>query len=91
VRKVLAIFTTQIKILGMRTLSYLWALVLTLSFAQAQDFNPSWLKNTPARNIGPAGMSGRITAIDVVHQQPEIMYVGTASGGVWKSTSGGIK
>ncbi len=90
-RKVLAIFTTQIKILGMRTLSYLWALVLTLSFAQAQDFNPSWLKNTPARNIGPAGMSGRITAIDVVHQQPEIMYVGTASGGVWKSTSGGIK
>lgn len=90
-RKVLAIFTTQIKILGMRTLSYLWALVLTLSFVQAQDFNPSWLKNTPARNIGPAGMSGRITAIDVVHQQPEIMYVGTASGGVWKSTSGGIK
>lgn len=43
------------------------------------------------RNIGPAGMSGRVTAIDVVHSNPDIMYVGTASGGLWKSTSGGIK
>ena len=43
------------------------------------------------RNIGPAGMSGRITAIDVVEDQPDIMYAGAASGGVWKSTSGGIK
>lgn len=43
------------------------------------------------RNIGPGGMSGRVTAIDAVHSNPEIMYVGTASGGLWKSTSGGIK
>ncbi len=43
------------------------------------------------RNIGPAGMSGRVTSIDVVHSNPDIMYVGTASGGLWKSTSGGIK
>ena len=43
------------------------------------------------RNIGPAGMSGRVTAIDVVLSNPDIIYVGTASGGLWKSTSGGIK
>tara|TARA_R110002012_G_scaffold322108_1_gene555928 strand:+ start:42537 stop:45674 length:3138 start_codon:yes stop_codon:yes gene_type:complete len=43
------------------------------------------------RNIGPGGMSGRVTAIDAIHANPDIMYVGTASGGVWKSTSGGIK
>ncbi len=36
-------------------------------------------------------MSGRVTAIDAVHSNPDIMYVGTASGGLWKSTSGGIK
>ena len=36
-------------------------------------------------------MSGRITSIDVVEDNPDIMYVGAASGGVWKSTSGGIK
>lgn len=47
-------------------------------------------KNMKARSIGPAGMSGRITAIDAVHSNPDIIYVGAASGGVWKSVSGGI-
>ena len=42
------------------------------------------------RNIGPAGMSGRITAIDVVTNNPQIIYAGSASGGLWKSESGGI-
>jgi photosystem II stability/assembly factor-like uncharacterized protein len=42
-----------------------------------------------ARSIGPAVMSGRITDIDVVANKPEIIYVGTAGGGVWKSVSGG--
>lgn len=56
----------------------------------AQDFSSQWLKETPLRNVGPGGMSGRITAIDVVTSSPKVMYIGTASGGVWKSTSGGI-
>ena len=43
------------------------------------------------RNIGPAGMSGRVTTIDVDLSNPEIIYAGTASGGVWRSESGGIK
>jgi photosystem II stability/assembly factor-like uncharacterized protein len=34
-------------------------------------------------------MSGRITAIDVVTANPKIMFVGAASGGVWKSENGG--
>lgn len=42
------------------------------------------------RNIGPGGMSGRVTAIDAVHSNPDIIYAGTASGGLWKSDSGGI-
>ena len=36
-------------------------------------------------------MSGRVTSIDVVHTNPDIIYAGTASGGLWKSESGGIK
>ena len=44
-----------------------------------------------ARAIGPGGMSGRVTAIDVVLSNTDIMYVGTASGGLWKSESGGVK
>lgn len=47
-------------------------------------------KGMQPRNIGPAGMSGRITAIDVVSSDPDVMYAGSASGGLWKSTSGGV-
>lgn len=57
----------------------------------AQDFNMKLLQDLKPRNIGPGGMSGRVTAIDVVNSNPDIMYVGTASGGLWKSASGGIK
>ncbi|TXF90017.1 hypothetical protein FUA23_08395 [Neolewinella aurantiaca] len=42
------------------------------------------------RNIGPAGMSGRVTAIDVNPTDRDHIYVGTASGGVWMSRNGGI-
>ena len=59
--------------------------------SSAQDFSMELLKNKTPRNIGPGGMSGRVTSIDVVHSNPDIMYSGTASGGLWKSTSGGIK
>ena len=57
----------------------------------AQDFNMKLLQDLKPRNIGPGGMSGRVTAIDAVHENPDVMYVGTASGGLWKSTSGGVK
>ena len=56
----------------------------------AQQFEIEKFENIKTRSIGPAGMSGRITAIDVVINQPEIIYAGAASGGVWKSESGGI-
>src|SRR5947209_8636835 len=43
-----------------------------------------------ARNIGSAAMSGRIAAIDAVQEGNRItLYVGAASGGVWKSVNGG--
>src|ERR1035437_6548106 len=42
-----------------------------------------------ARAIGPAVMGGRITAIDAVIKDPRIMYIGTAGGGIWKTTTGG--
>jgi len=42
-----------------------------------------------AREIGPAIMSGRVSCIDAVNDNSNIIYVGAASGGVWKSTNGG--
>ena len=56
----------------------------------AQQLDMDLLKGMEPRNIGPAGMSGRITAIDVVNSNTQIIYVGSASGGLWKSESGGI-
>jgi len=42
-----------------------------------------------ARQIGPATMSGRISALDAVDKNPAILYVGAASGGLWKSRNYG--
>ena len=41
------------------------------------------------RSIGPATMSGRIADLAVVEANPAVYYVGTAHGGVWKTTSNG--
>ncbi len=56
----------------------------------AQKIEVKQLEGLKIRNIGPAGMSGRITAIDVDLSNTDIIYIGTASGGVWKSTGGGV-
>ena len=66
------------------------SLFLVTSFMQAQHIDIQKLKGIKPRAIGPAGMSGRITAIDVVNDNPNVIYVGAASGGVWKSESQGI-
>ena len=67
------------------------ALLLGTTAFYAQEFTMDLVQDMKPRNIGPAGMSGRVTAIDVQLSNPDVMYVGTASGGLWKSTSGGIK
>ena len=41
------------------------------------------------RPIGPASMSGRISDVAVFEANPALFYVGTAHGGVWKTTNNG--
>ncbi len=55
----------------------------------SQSLDMDYLKGMKARSIGPGGMSGRVTAIDVRLDDPSEFYVGTASGGLWKTTNGG--
>ena len=43
-----------------------------------------------ARAIGPAVMSGRIAAMDGNATDPATIWVGAASGGVWKSENAGV-
>ena len=68
-------------------------LVATPTFAQelprravgAGDFS-----SMVARGIGPAGMSGRVSDIDVNPRDPAVIFVGAATGGVWRSRDGGV-
>ena len=71
--------------------TFLLLALFCASISVGQQLTMEQLENLKPRNIGPGGMSGRVTSIDAVHDNPEVMYVGTASGGLWKSTSGGIK
>ena len=70
---------------------YFTAFLLTLVSLtlEAQNVSLEQLKSLKLRNIGPSSMSGRITAIDVVNSNQDIWYVGSASGGVWKTTNAG--
>ncbi|HEY0156198.1 MAG TPA: hypothetical protein VGF28_02805 [Thermoanaerobaculia bacterium] len=64
-------------------------LTLAPSFLHAQ-IDPELLAGMKARSIGPAAMSGRVAAIDAVESNPDILYVGAATGGVWKSVDGAL-
>jgi photosystem II stability/assembly factor-like uncharacterized protein len=62
--------------------------------AQEQaPFNSSTISGLGARNIGSATMSGRVSAIDAVREPNGklTIFVGAASGGVWKSEDSGTR
>jgi len=68
----------------------LGALAMSVQAAPGDQPNPTdKFKNLEFREIGPATMGGRIDDFAVVESNPNIVYVGTASGGVWKTTNNG--
>jgi photosystem II stability/assembly factor-like uncharacterized protein len=60
-----------------------------ISKAQNPQLTSGILGMMEARHIGPAVMGGRITAIDAVNKDTRIVFIGTAGGGIWKTTTGG--
>jgi photosystem II stability/assembly factor-like uncharacterized protein len=42
------------------------------------------------REVGPANPGGRITDVEGVESAPHILYIGTATGGLWKTINAGI-
>src|SRR5438874_12981865 len=53
-------------------------------------FDSETISGLGAGNIGSAAMSGRIAAVDAVQEGQRLtIFVGSASGGVWKSLNGG--
>jgi photosystem II stability/assembly factor-like uncharacterized protein len=69
----------------------LLALSLLLPSTLRAQVEPGHLAAVEARNIGPAGMSGRVAAVAVVPGRTDVIFVGSATGGVFRSTDGGIR
>src|SRR5256714_14458696 len=65
------------------------ALAIPARADEAIKFASATFAGLRARSIGPAAMGGRIAAIDATSDAPSTIYVGAASGGVWKSTDDG--
>ncbi|MBU4495293.1 MAG: xyloglucanase precursor, partial [Acidobacteria bacterium] len=60
--------------------------------AQSENINPTALfSNLKWRNIGPAYMVGRVSSVEGVPGNPNVVYVGSASGGVWKTINAGTQ
>ncbi|HUI84681.1 MAG TPA: hypothetical protein VL240_10680 [Candidatus Binatia bacterium] len=57
--------------------------------AAAQQYDPSLYSGMEWRQIGPF-RAGRVTGVTGVPGQPAIYYMGTAGGGAWKTTDGGM-
>lgn len=49
----------------------------------------AWTEQMRWRSIGPAGTGGRIVALTAYEADPNIYWVGTAGGGLLKTTNGG--
>jgi photosystem II stability/assembly factor-like uncharacterized protein len=76
--------------IGFKTAILLLILCLVLPGLSLGKIDPEMFSKIKPRCIGPANMSGRIGDIDVVIANPGVIYVGTATGGVWKSENSGI-
>jgi photosystem II stability/assembly factor-like uncharacterized protein len=74
----------------MTPIRILLAVLLLSGIAPAQIQLEKTLKNLKFREIGPAIMGGRIDDVAVVESNPSIIYLATASGGLWKTTNSGI-
>lgn len=75
----------------MRKITLFVVVLLSFQGANSQTIDLSkQFKNLKPRNIGPASMSGRITSIDAVEKNTNTIWLGAASGGVWKTENGGV-
>ncbi|HEV8040834.1 MAG TPA: sialidase [Bryobacteraceae bacterium] len=65
-------------------------LIPALLGAQEIKFDSDTISGLGARNIGSAQMSGRVTSLAAVRENGRLtVYVGSASGGIWKSVNDG--
>jgi photosystem II stability/assembly factor-like uncharacterized protein len=69
---------------------FLGALIAASAASAQVKVDSDTISGLGARNIGSATMSGRVAALAGVHEKSRLtVYIGAASGGVWKSMNGG--
>ena len=74
-----------------RASRFILVLALTAGLpSTAQDEAVDPLGQLEFRNIGPVNMSGRVADVEGIPGDPKVVYVGSASGGVWKTDNGGV-
>ena len=56
----------------------------------ASTLEPGVFRNLEWRNVGPAIVVGRVADVEGVPGDSRVVYVGSASGGVWKSVNAGV-
>ena len=80
----------MLKRMRFSTLALLIASLPTFAAAQEVTVDSDTFSGLTARAIGPAAMGGRIADIAAVQEGQRLtVYIGSASGGVWKSSDGG--
>ncbi|MEC8799259.1 MAG: hypothetical protein VXX55_00775, partial [Planctomycetota bacterium] len=70
-----------------------WVFTLAPAWLVAQDtvgIPEGWMNQIRWRSVGPANMSGRITAIAVNSKDPKNWWIASASGGLLKTINNGV-
>ena len=66
------------------------ALKEAIKFKKTMGKNKLSTSSAPWEFVGPENIGGRITDIEIPIDQSQVYYVGTASGGIFKTIDGGI-
>lgn len=86
-------FASRKGLSGATLIALAFSLAAILPTGNAQTVSTTAIENVTsgfqARSIGPAAAGGRIAALAVEKDRPSVFYVGTATGGVWKTSNGG--
>ncbi|MEO7394141.1 MAG: hypothetical protein ABIU11_04315, partial [Chitinophagaceae bacterium] len=73
----------------MKSLIFFAILLIAINTSAQTTINSSTFGMMEARWLGPGTMSGRITAIEGVPGDGKTIFIGTAGGGIWKTTNAG--
>jgi hypothetical protein len=64
--------------------------ITPLSAQLSAPLDSAVLERFQWRSVGPANFSGRVTDIEGIGSPSKTFFIAAASGGIWKTTNGGV-